>query len=1386
MNFETEINQIHMSSSQITHVMKEYIPVKLRNCVKLPPGLEENVLSAEELVQFMLSNSDNMLRMYGTARELLLNLKKYQNFPLNHRCFGFDPKEPYTTFPIVYENMDGVPFVNKADLYCFLQNTIKEDLLGSQKSSFELFRSMQCLLLKSYEHNLREVCEFFKYDKDLFIKLQDELLGRESSTVCEDWNFEKALETLKWFPSGCNHHKHEFERDLKRFFESKSGNFHDVNLAIHSFADCLTKWTAKYPEMFRPYDIEKNPNCPIVVRVFDSHGVQFVMKSELFNAINIRNPNSKLLECKVVDGKLMTMDYEKVQRKYKDRIENIEFIKCPIQRTDHKAVPIITPSGDHCILAVDFLFEILNELIFTHRIFQKISSENRNVLRRFFLQMTNFFSPHHKSIFFVTVEEQDKQKEELMKLWEKFEPIPAKYVRNAKKDGFTVQNLKNELVNLGLLELFPEIQDYAEAVYSEVFKAKNKEFLRTCDLFKAVEKCLLHCIFKRFPTLPLFLHTQNACHLLPNLRCDFCISPNTNQFKNITWIEPPYMKTSSTFMIEDPENTYLYQVFLPDGSKLMNNYNKCFNLQQIRKNNIRYFIHDQQDLIYFAQNLRNLKSRRLRDECRYSLDAFQKFYPEKKLYIRAIPLTKWKRDETNRVFAEDVLDVIPVVLRQQSTPISKNDDRLAKYRKKWDTNDKDFEKTISLTEFWYILEEFNVDKSGITIIPDPVHEMICQKTIKDLRMLTLNVFSPRGEQVMRIEQAVFHIFEVVVCSLNWSRDSCKEHENCLKEFKDKVICSMRTYSGMDEGTYVTAEHVESVIKGLQNHCSFQLQSNTPSPLVELQKMKLDDTISKEKFISTCRKFGLTKFVSKTKVMDPLAKAYSVRIYYLSAWRNEFFDFQTLDLYHLILDETECRSFWQSETLGLDDAPNFRADDKKTNTTAAEKETPKNTNMGESMTPKKAVEISYDIQKTSAQKETPGVEKLSPDDAQKTSASLKASEVKTASSEDIQKTYLTEKLPTVDINQSKNCAKCLRTSELCNEAKKELKMTQNRLEKYEKKAKKAGEVEKELKALKLEVKKKEKEAEIRELELSKKDKDIEELKRNMLKLEAKDAKMTLAEKNHSISQNELLEKVTYLSDQLKNEKEKNESMELKLQQNEENLKSETREKERGFEELRAVLSIMSTEMESVRRDNQNLRNQIASTPEAPPTPPVPESPSEGQPTHHRFALFRFQRIKDSLYHKKQLTQAKEMAEKMKSCTNLVEIHQIADYEYYQFEGKLLKYIKEVELNIQKIKETCDVSMVTPLPDIPEFSQRFLNLYWRIINNQSITSSEIEVSDTECFICYVEMTSDQKTLQCEECKKVTHLECASKWLKIHRSCPHCRREMLDPEEFPNLGQ
>ncbi|UMM16857.1 hypothetical protein L5515_013691 [Caenorhabditis briggsae] len=103
-------------------------------------------------------------------------------------------------------------------------------------------------------------------------------------------------------------------------------------------------------------------------------------------------------------------------------------------------------------------------------------------------------------------------------------PLPhtAKEIRNAKNDGFTVQNLKNELAHLGLTTIFPEIQNHAELVYSEVDKRKKGSVLRTCDLFDAVEHCQLNCILERRPTFKKFLHNQNGCHRVYGFKCQEC------------------------------------------------------------------------------------------------------------------------------------------------------------------------------------------------------------------------------------------------------------------------------------------------------------------------------------------------------------------------------------------------------------------------------------------------------------------------------------------------------------------------------------------------------------------------------------------------------------------------------------------------------------------------------------------------------------------------------------------------------------------------------------------------------------------------------------------------------------------------------------------------
>ncbi|NP_494743.3 FRIGIDA-like protein [Caenorhabditis elegans] len=220
--------------------------------------------------------------------------------------------------------------------------------------------------------------------------------------------------------------------------------------------------------------------------------------------------------------------------KYGDQVKSIEFIQHPIQRAKHKAVPIedLKP-GSYCILAVDALFELFNEIIWGSRVFEKHKVPKiieyvlkiPTLLFKSELRFPHFIKTAHLHRLLASFEVSLSSFH--------FPANPVKEVRNAKADhGFTLQNLKNELTYLGLTETFPDITDYAEIAYNEVMRVKKEMLLRTCDLFDAIEHCQLLCIFNRSPFLKQFLHNQKACHRLVGLHCDLCIKEKVEKSEN--------------------------------------------------------------------------------------------------------------------------------------------------------------------------------------------------------------------------------------------------------------------------------------------------------------------------------------------------------------------------------------------------------------------------------------------------------------------------------------------------------------------------------------------------------------------------------------------------------------------------------------------------------------------------------------------------------------------------------------------------------------------------------------------------------------------------------------------------------------------------------------
>ncbi|PIC41833.1 hypothetical protein B9Z55_009117 [Caenorhabditis nigoni] len=288
---------------------------------------------------------------------------------------------------------------------------------------------------------------------------------------------------------------------------------------------------------------------------------------------------------------------------------------------------------------------------------------------------------------------------------------------------------------------------------------------------------------------------------------------------------------------------------------------------------------------------------------------------------------------------------------------------------------------------------------------------------------------------------------------------------------------------------------------------------------------------------------------------------------------------------------------------------------------------------------------------------------------------------------------------------------------------------------------------EMSQMKLELKGLKKQSEDQEKLLNEKNTAIEQFK-----LEAEISKFSISEKDTEIVR---------LNNELSESTEANESLVTQISR----LKDEMREKKMEEKEK-------NDSMQSQISTIHNLLHQLSIS-------------ADIEDAHQfRFTLQRLRNIKDRFQNKDQLKLAKTMTDKLIQMSNRSEIRELALYEYQQYEANFQNYTQLVDLNIEKMKETRDCSLYSPLPKPPAFSDRFMNEYWLECDKEK-KELEMDISDSECLICFFEINSDQKTLKCDHCNKITHLKCASKWLQIHRSCPHCRREQLDPEEFPALS-
>ncbi|UMM16016.1 hypothetical protein L5515_013208 [Caenorhabditis briggsae] len=359
-----------------------------------PPG----DLKGQEtkLIQLLIDKSNQKLRMYGSAQELLENINIFKNFPANHKLFGA-AEEPYQTRPTIFKSLKDEEYIAKQDLFVILQNIILT-ISASREWPIELVH-LFAYYLKAREENVEKCVEFVKFDKKFIDSMKNRLteaMGTSQHSPAKHQQLVKEFSKLNLpqiiakfehlIPSKLNPDQHQrLQVFLGRFFNSMPlRNRNDGMLMSYLFAsliiESLETVVDENLEMFSPR--HQDSKQPVTVRVFEDGDQQFLMKTSLKSVV------------------LETITMEQFLDNY-GTTNNIEFIRYPITRAKHRATPIQGPSGTD--------------------------------------------------------------------------------------------------------------------------KNKKEKFLRTCDLFDAIEHCQLICILERSLNLRKFVHNQKGCHRVYGFVCGFCL-----------------------------------------------------------------------------------------------------------------------------------------------------------------------------------------------------------------------------------------------------------------------------------------------------------------------------------------------------------------------------------------------------------------------------------------------------------------------------------------------------------------------------------------------------------------------------------------------------------------------------------------------------------------------------------------------------------------------------------------------------------------------------------------------------------------------------------------------------------------------------------------------
>ncbi|EGT55131.1 hypothetical protein CAEBREN_03223 [Caenorhabditis brenneri] len=277
-----------------------------------------------------------------------------------------------------------------------------------------------------------------------------------------------------------------------------------------------------------------------------------------------------------------------------------------------------------------------------------------------------------------------------------------------------------------------------------------------------------------------------------------------------------------------------------------------------------YFLIDQHEIEKWQEN----ETKHENDVM--SFETFSDLYMET-FYIRLLPIGG---PGEQRILADEVLRLIPAVLKKQGKEVDQA--LLFKYRETWSAPDN-FYRTISLDELNDVLDDFQIDKTRITAVPD-IALIISRYEMPRKCTRPVQTFDIYGNEILSAAQARLFIFQTFIVKLN----HVEWRNECPKDIEPEVIKLLKSYQEMKRTNlvshkYIDAVQFEELFDGVCENCALACFED---PTYTFFDKPPEDELQIEDYQAACTRMKLPIYAHTLPDTIPVWLA---RIYMIGGW-----------------------------------------------------------------------------------------------------------------------------------------------------------------------------------------------------------------------------------------------------------------------------------------------------------------------------------------------------------------------------------------------------------------------------------------------------------------------------------------------------------------------